>query len=144
MTVCSDISKLYHLLYFSRARDLLTAPHVRCILEVSQRNNAKRGVTGFLYAENDMFLQFLEGGKPELNQLQSHLCADPRHFDITILSEGPLKHRFFPDWDMKLANTATLSLGDLLGAPLSRAALSRLDPFDIVVFMAANVTKARD
>ncbi len=102
------------LVYRSRA---LVAPDSReCeeILASSLRNNARTGITGFLHAEPDIFLQYIEGPGKFLWALYDMLLADDRHTDVTLLGTGFIQQRLFPDWRMGYAGPNIVSFLDFL------------------------------
>lgn len=95
---------LERLVYCSRARvDTTSLQAISELLGVSQRNNARDGLTGALAVNHGWFLQVIEGPATALDRLLRRLAEDPRHVDIEILSRRPVTGRLFPDWTMVAA-----------------------------------------
>ena len=92
---------LERLVYCSRARiDTASLQAISEILGVSQRNNARDGLTGALAINDGWFLQVLEGSTPAIDSLLRRLAGDPRHADVEVLSRRPVSGRLFADWSM--------------------------------------------
>ncbi|MEM0949722.1 MAG: BLUF domain-containing protein [Pseudomonadota bacterium] len=92
---------LYHLVYFSKrgARD----PAVLAdILRVAQRNNARGGITGLLFVDDNQYIQVLEGPRSVLSDLLSRIMRDPRHSELQITLFEELNYRKFKAWDMAI------------------------------------------
>ncbi|MBA4761425.1 BLUF domain-containing protein [Sphingomonas sp.] len=70
------------------------------ILTVSRRNNARDGVTGFLYADGRRFLQVLEGPAEAVERAFVRIGADPRHRAVVTLSRREIEAREFGEWAM--------------------------------------------
>lgn len=103
-----------YLIYKSTA---LVAPgSVACrdILTVSQRKNADLGLTGFLHAEEGLFIQYLEGPPVALWALYQRLHRDPRHRHLVLLGRGELQKRRFMDWRLGYSDLEVLSFSDFL------------------------------
>jgi blue light- and temperature-responsive anti-repressor len=98
------MSDLYRLVYASK--NLLQGPDhavtaaVRQILDASQRNNRKVGVTGALMFNGGAFAQVLEGPRAGVEETFERIQRDERHGDVTVLQCGPAEARGFPDWSM--------------------------------------------
>ncbi|SIT06009.1 Sensors of blue-light using FAD [Roseivivax lentus] len=104
-----------YLIYRSRA---LVAPRsAACdsIVVVSQRNNTLLGLTGFLHAEEGLFIQYLEGSPDVLWPLYERLHSDLRHTDLVMLGHGTVGRRRFSDWSMGYSSTNVLVFEDFLG-----------------------------
>jgi hypothetical protein len=72
-----------------------------------------------------VFIQALEGGRAEVNQLYSKVSRDDRHTDVTLLEYAEISERRFPGWrmgrvDLDKVNTAVV---------LKYSEKPRLDPF---------------
>ena len=70
------------------------------ILKVAHGLNGVDGITGILYVEGRNFLQVIEGEAESIASLLERLLADPRHKDVTILSDISTSEREFGDWTM--------------------------------------------
>ncbi|MFN0132285.1 MAG: BLUF domain-containing protein [Phycisphaerales bacterium] len=117
---------LVRLLYASRARDPITNETIASILSQSRKNNPETGVTGVLcVCHGGVFIQVLEGGRDEVNQLYSKVLHDNRHIDVTLLEYSEISERRFSSWrmgrvDLDKVNTAVV---------LKYSEKPRLDPF---------------
>ena len=117
---------LVRLLYASRARDPITNETIASILSQSRKNNPETGVTGVLcVCHGGVFIQVLEGGRDEVNQLYSKVLRDDRHTDVTLLEYAEISERRFSGWrmgrvDLDKVNTAVV---------LKYSEKPRLDPF---------------
>lgn len=118
---------IHALLYASRAR--LAGPEaaaaVADLVAVSRARNARLGVTGALVYSGGHFAQILEGGSAAVAELMRSIGRDPRHADVTVLSEGPTGQRRFADWSLAYAGPATfvdsIIAGTLAGAGAPRS-----------------------
>ena len=70
------------------------------ILETSQRNNGKVGVTGALLFNSGSFAQVLEGPRAAVEATFERIQRDPRHSDVSVLQCEPVESRGFPTWSM--------------------------------------------
>lgn len=117
---------LVRLLYASRARDPITDETIASILAQSRKNNPETGVTGVLcLCHGGVFIQVLEGGRDEVNQLYSKVLHDNRHAEVTLLEYAEISERRFSGWrmgrvDLDKVNTAIV---------LKYSEKPRLDPF---------------
>jgi len=94
---------LVRLLYFSRARpdrNVNDTQVLRQILEVSETQNALRGITGCLLACNGRFMQILEGPNSNVQTTYGSIARDVRHEDVRLVRVGAATERLFPQWTM--------------------------------------------
>lgn len=95
---------IHQLVYYSRNtvpggdRQMLT--NLREIVSVSQRNNSRDGITGFLIFDKTWFVQILEGEKATVIQTYQRIERDQRHTTATILNVRDIQARSFPNWTM--------------------------------------------
>ncbi len=98
------MTDLYRLVYASKnllqgtEHDIATEIHQ--ILEVSQRNNVKIGVTGALMFNAGSFAQVLEGPRDGVEATFERIQRDLRHSDVTVLQCVPVESRGFENWSM--------------------------------------------
>lgn len=76
---------------------------LRSILAVSQRNNLRDGLTGFLIFDHVHFFQILEGESDRVRAAYSRIQKDPRHAEVTLIGEREIRARSFPQWSMASA-----------------------------------------
>ncbi|MET0263269.1 MAG: BLUF domain-containing protein [Rariglobus sp.] len=96
------MSELYQIIYASAATKPFDAEELGKLLEQSQRNNQRAGITGLLLYHEDNFLQVLEGEKTALEILEERIRADPRHHGYLRLLKQKIEEREFPEWAMAL------------------------------------------
>lgn len=77
-----------------------TLSSVRNIIEASEINNSRDGITGFLIFDKSTFLQILEGDADKIDATFQRISADKRHRDLTVISKRRLDQRAFQDWAM--------------------------------------------
>jgi hypothetical protein len=118
---------LVRLVYASRATRPIDRAMIASILEQSQQYNLEHGITGVLctYPESNLFLQVLEGGRAEVNELYATIVRDPRHRDVTLLDYAEITERRFASWRMGSVNLNRVNLGIILRFSES----SVLDPY---------------
>jgi hypothetical protein len=89
------------------------------ILQQSRHNNAVDGITGVLWHDGDHFLQVIEGPQSSVAATYARIAGDPRHRDLTILSDRTVAAREFGYWSMERA-TRSLNDGDAVLARIER------------------------
>lgn len=103
-----------YLVYKSRALVAPGSAACRDIVALSQASNAYLGLTGFLHAEEGLFIQYLEGAPEQLWALYEHISLDLRHTDVVLLGQGELKKPRFEGWSMGYSESNVLSFADFL------------------------------
>lgn len=105
----SDLGKLHFAVYVSKATISFTKTTLKQLVQTSQVNNQKKGISGYLYLEDDYFLQYIESyNLKELEILIDKLKSDKRHAVIqTFIASANRDKRFF-DWQMGLLNKQQL------------------------------------
>jgi hypothetical protein len=91
---------LVRCLYASRVTKPLSPHLFESILEQSCKNNPSRGVTGLLCFTKNIFLQVIEGGRDEVNQLFFVIARDDRHNDVRLLAFDEVSQRRYSNWTM--------------------------------------------
>ena len=120
---------LVRLLYASRSVDPIDRKLVDAILKRAHSYNPEHGITGILCAyENDnVFLQALEGGRDEVNQLYNSLVEDSRHTDVTLLAYNEIDERRFASWRMGRVDMSRINIATVL----RYSSQPRLNPFEL-------------
>ena len=120
---------LVRLVYASRADAEIDDALVASIFERSRAHNLEHGITGILctYAQGNVFLQVLEGGRAAVNRLYAGIARDPRHRDVTLLDYAEIDQRGFASWRMGSVNLNRVNQGTILR--FSESAV--LDPFSM-------------
>ena len=91
---------LSFLIYISVATSEPSDSELSQILQVSRTNNERDNITGMLLYKERRFMQLLEGPGAVVRATYDRIAGDPRHHEITMLVEGELEERDFPDWSM--------------------------------------------
>ncbi|WP_342154616.1 BLUF domain-containing protein [Methylorubrum sp. SB2] len=95
---------IHQLVYYSRntvsGGDRAMLTNMREILSVSQRNNSRDGITGFLIFDKTWFVQILEGERARVTETYNRIARDTRHSTATILNVRDVPGRLFPNWTM--------------------------------------------
>jgi len=88
--------------YCSRAAEGVDDAEVDRIIELSQRSNVARDITGVLVFGSGVFFQWIEGPPAQVEKLIARLHGDPRHYDIVTLDRSVEKRaRLYPNWEME-------------------------------------------
>lgn len=106
--------RLGYCLYRSMIHPSLDEADIAAILEDARERNHRTGVTGCLHYEDGTFVQWIEGPWLRIFRLVDSLRDDNRHLQMTVLDQGSLSRRLFPDWDMRFSDPAAASLLDWL------------------------------
>jgi hypothetical protein len=93
---------LYRLIYVSQAIAGLEYPDLVEILQKSEHNNKKVGITGMLSFGDSMFLQVLEGSRRMISQTYNRILLDKRHVNAELIDFSEIDHRAFAQWSMKV------------------------------------------
>jgi hypothetical protein len=91
---------MYRLIYKSRSNRPIDWQLVNKIIQSSEAHNAELGITGVLLATSSHFLQVLEGGFKEINQVFLRVARDPRHEDVQLIGFDCVESRLFGGWAM--------------------------------------------
>ncbi len=119
---------LVRLVYASRSTGPIKNEMLTSILEQSRKHNHDIGITGVLcVCHADVFLQVLEGGREEVNQLYGRLLGDSRHSNVTLLDYAEIQERRFSGWRMGRVDLEKLNPGLVL----KYSEKPRFDPFAI-------------
>ncbi len=77
------------------------------IIDVSERNNAAKGITGALVFDRNWFVQVLEGAMDDVWETFKTIERDPRHVNIRFVEMITVPSRRFSDWRMGCAERVT-------------------------------------
>ncbi|PHY07500.1 MAG: blue light sensor protein [Alcaligenaceae bacterium] len=105
---------LVRLLYVSRALSPEAANATESILDSARKYNSTNGITGILCFGGGLYLQAVEGGRVQVNELYSHIVRDPRHRDVVLLDYQEISERRFGGWTMGQVNLAKLNTSIVL------------------------------
>jgi hypothetical protein len=118
---------LVRLLYASRAADDNRSAAIESIMLQSRTHNPERGITGILCYGGDIFMQVLEGGRMEVNDLYGFITRDSRHKDVAILKYEEITERRFSGWTMGHVNIDKINPSVLL----KYSSRPVLDPYSV-------------
>ena len=96
---------MYQLIYISSATKSLVREEFLELVAQSQNNNDALGITGVLMYKDGNFMQVLEGEQEVIAKLYASIKADPRHTLVSIIQEGPISLREYPDWSTTYLNS---------------------------------------
>ncbi len=118
---------LVRLLYVSRALDPESPTATQSILDSARKHNSANGITGILCFGGGLYLQAVEGGRAQVNELYSHIVRDPRHRDVVLLDYQEISERRFGGWTMGQVNLAKLNASIVL----KYSEKPELDPYSV-------------
>jgi hypothetical protein len=117
---------LVRLLYCSRAVD--AGPEaIESILSESRHHNPACGITGILCYGDGVFLQCIEGGRRQVNELYASIQKDARHKEVVLLLYEEILERHFGGWSMGQVNISKLNHSTLL----KYSERPELDPYSV-------------
>lgn len=107
---------MQQLIYVSTASRAIAGGEVFDIVQKSALRNVERGITGFLFFLDGLFIQYIEGPDAALDDLLHDLARDSRHHSIEILGRRECEQRSFPNWKMKRlqASNGTQPAGEMV------------------------------
>nr|WP_299074325.1 BLUF domain-containing protein [uncultured Allomuricauda sp.] len=88
-------------LYISKALKSFRTDDLKHLSTTSTINNQKKGISGYLYFENNCFLQYMEGEANIIDEMVDKISHDERHELLALIEKKDLTKRRFPDWGMK-------------------------------------------
>jgi Sensors of blue-light using FAD len=97
-----DGAACVQLVYISRAVGNATEVELPEILRQARGYNSTHGITGILCFAYGRYLQVLEGGTQEVNELYLKIGADKRHEAIRLMKFSHTQSRAFALWSMRL------------------------------------------
>lgn len=83
--------------------------------------NAKLDITGYLWFDDGLFLQYLEGDAERLDELMARLEQDERHQMVNQAEESDVAERRFPGWNMQFIQD-----GDFAGISMEKILANQL------------------
>jgi hypothetical protein len=101
---------IHNIVYCSQASQYMDKDSIDRIIATSKHNNPRSGITGLLTFGSGFFFQWLEGPEDNVTSLFKTISADPRHFNVVLLTkEHEFRERIFPNWDMELVKAEDIS-----------------------------------
>jgi hypothetical protein len=123
---------LVRLLYVSRALDPDSLIDVQTIMDSAREHNVNNGITGILCYGGGIYLQALEGGRRQVNELYSHIVKDKRHTEVVLLHYEEITERRFGSWTIGQVNLSKLNTSVIL----KYSEKPELDPYSVSGAMA--------
>ncbi|MFM7009468.1 MAG: BLUF domain-containing protein [Betaproteobacteria bacterium] len=118
---------LVRLLYVSRAVNPEDTKATQSILDSAREHNLSNGITGILCYGGGIYLQAIEGGRHQVNELYGYIVRDPRHKDVALLHYEEITERRFGGWTMGQVNLAKLNTSIVL----KYSEMPELDPYSV-------------
>lgn len=118
---------LVRLLYVSRVLDPKANEETDAILDSSRQHNIANGITGILCYGGGIYLQAIEGGRNQVNELFGHILRDARHKDVVLLDYEEITERRFGGWTMGKVNLSKLNTSIVL----KYSETPELDPYSV-------------
>src|SRR3954469_19699016 len=104
MELSAMLSRLiYHSENHLGAADGKMIASLNSIMDASNRNNERDGITGALLFDTLWFVQILEGEREKISATLRRILRDQRHDEVTVMDCRPVDHRQFSKWWMGLA-----------------------------------------
>ena len=91
---------MFQLVYISKARIDLTKQDIENILAHARNNNVHNNISGCLLYFDHQFVQILEGGKSEVEELYEKIRIDDRHQEVLKTFSEISDNRSFSAWSM--------------------------------------------
>ncbi|CAA6606406.1 Diguanylate cyclase/phosphodiesterase with PAS/PAC sensor(S) [Rhodospirillaceae bacterium LM-1] len=95
-----DGRNLCFLIYASRPATEVTPSLLNAIVTKARAFNQLNGISGHLIHFDGAFVQYIEGEETGIRRLYAMIRDDPRHRDVTLVTEGTLVRRLFAGWTM--------------------------------------------
>lgn len=127
-----------YLLYASNSNVGSDRKELNRILNISQKMNMICEITGFLYLEDGVFMQYLEGPRKAVFETLGRIKKDPRHHGLRLLATGDITQRYFPNWQMGFVQQRLVPLSEIISLERGAEALEAFDPMDLFVFLSGS------
>ena len=88
------------IIYLSRNIGFESELEIQELITFAQEQNAKHYITGYLYFANNMFVQYFEGHKDQVDKLWANIQKDARH-EMLFSSCSEINERRFNTWYMR-------------------------------------------
>ncbi|BDD00499.1 BLUF domain-containing protein [Persicobacter psychrovividus] len=101
------------LIYTSKSTSPFEGTGLIELCNLSSIANQKRQISGYLYYNDGLFLQYIEGEEDDVMSLFESIKADGRHEILSTVFQERLLKRRFPVWDMRWLKSEDLGDTDL-------------------------------
>ena len=110
------------LVYQSQATRPLDASYLDILLLDARINNELANVTGVLLYGDQQFVQYLEGARPDVEQIYARITRASQHHRLEILEQGRVEARRFQRWHMGFSDAPQTVVQQLSQAQWQRDA----------------------
>ncbi|WP_175455715.1 BLUF domain-containing protein [Pseudoxanthomonas sp. CF385] len=110
------------LVYQSQATRPLDASDLDILLLDARINNELANVTGVLLYGDQQFVQYLEGARPDVEQIYARITRASQHHRLEILEQGRVEARRFQRWHMGFSDAPQTVVQQLSQAQWKRDA----------------------
>jgi len=110
------------LVYQSQATRPLDASDLDILLLDARINNELANVTGVLLYGDQQFVQYLEGARPDVEQIYARITRASQHHRLEILEQGRVEARRFQRWHMGFSDAPQTVVQQLSQAQWQRDA----------------------
>lgn len=92
--------RVRRVIYISKSKVGSDPTELDAIVARSSALNEVAGITGMLWSNDACFAQVLEGEHDAVGETMDRIRADPRHFDVDVVSDRTITRRLFGEWAM--------------------------------------------
>ena len=124
---------------------------IQQLVELAQKHNEQKSITGMLVATDSRFYQMIEGPDRAIDALYKRIEKDARHTDVKLLlAESGRMERLCPNWSMLKVDLSLLEHEKLAPAQaLLNIALSKQQALEatlkeLEIFTAAAFPESND
>jgi hypothetical protein len=87
--------------YISTMTKPIPEDEIQELVEMAQKHNEQKKITGMLVATDSKFYQLIEGPEQAIDTLYKRIEKDPRHQNVKLLyAESGCLDRLCPNWSM--------------------------------------------
>ncbi len=94
------LNRIERVMYLSKGRRSISQQELLDMCSEFAAKNSKVGVTGVLIRIGNYFVQIIEGPREQILELLGKIKRDPRHSDLTVITQHADNKRVFAQWSM--------------------------------------------
>jgi hypothetical protein len=102
------MQNLFALLYVSKSVVAQIQDEMESAVKAFSIKNQEFGISGYLFCNKNLILQYVEGHESDINQLMENIRQDERHIITNEIILPPPIQRVFPNWSMQLVTQDSL------------------------------------
>ena len=106
---------MIRLIYASNATREMSDDDLLFLLQQSRRRNERQDVTGMLLFVGSNFIQVLEGGEKDVEEIYEDILNDDRNTANIVMLKEEITERAFPDWSMGFRYISEKNRGEIEG-----------------------------